>query len=86
MELLEKLAQNLSIIKYRLKCTDSETEKYQRTLELAELTNRYKDILSPEYMDSAITVLAIRLYLDTGQAETIEQAVALYNKDTPYSF
>lgn len=85
IEILDKLAQNLARIRIGLERTDKKTEKYQRILEFAELNKKtYKDILSPEYWDHPITVIGIRLYLDTGQAETVEQAVALYDKDTEY--
>ncbi|MBD5632590.1 MAG: hypothetical protein HDP34_05115 [Clostridia bacterium] len=85
IKILDRLAQNLAWIKINLERTDKRTKKYKEILKLAEINKKsFKDILSPVYWDHPITVIEIRLYLDTRQAETIEQAVALYNKDTKY--
>lgn len=86
IKILDRLAQNLSWIKINLERTDKRTKKYKEVLKLAEINEKsFKNILSPEYWDHPITVIGIKLYLETRQAETIEQAVELYNKDTEYT-
>ena len=88
IKILEELSLNLAWVQCQKERAHLKTEEEnQKVNDFAESLNKnFSRILDPKYWDSAITVQIIQIYLETGQAQTVEQAVALYEKNTPFNF